>query len=99
MCTQLLYCGHMGRELGIRELRDALSETIAAVQRGEVITVTRHGVPVARVVPVRAAAGLERLVADGRLSWSGARLSPRGRPAPLRGSGPSAADAVREGRR
>ncbi len=41
------------RTLGIRELRDTMSEVLRAVEEdGEVIEVTNHGRVVARLVPV-----------------------------------------------
>ena len=51
--------------IGIRELRDGLSRHIAAVRDGATITVTDHGQPVARIIPVGAPTALERLIADG----------------------------------
>lgn len=87
-------------EIGIRELRDSLSETIARVEAGEVLTVTRRGRPVALVVPARASPPLARLVAEGTVRWSGRPLPrPTSRPAKLVGTGPLAEDYVREERR
>lgn len=51
--------------LGIRELRDGLSKHIAAVRNGDEITVTDHGRPVARIIPVGQMSGLESLMARG----------------------------------
>jgi prevent-host-death family protein len=51
--------------VGIRELRDGLSKHITAVREGATITVTDHGVPVARITPIGAPTALERLIADG----------------------------------
>lgn len=43
------------KRIGIREAKDHLSEVIEEVERkGEVVLITRHGRPVARVSPVRA---------------------------------------------
>jgi prevent-host-death family protein len=39
------------------EAKTRLSELLVQVQRGEVITITRHGVPMARLVAAEAAAG------------------------------------------
>ena len=39
-------------EIGIRELRDRLSKHLAQVRDGRTITVTDHGQPIARIVPV-----------------------------------------------
>jgi prevent-host-death family protein len=51
--------------IGIRELRDGLSRHIATVAAGGTITVTDHGRPVARIVPVDQPTALERLIAEG----------------------------------
>ena len=59
------------REIGVRELKAALSATLLAVAGGEHVRVTRRGRPVADIVPAGAAAGDDRLrslVADGRLT-------------------------------
>ena len=49
--------------IGVRELRDSLSRQLALVREGAEITVTDHGKPVARIVPIAAESGLERLLA------------------------------------
>jgi prevent-host-death family protein len=58
------------REVGVRELKQSLSETLHAVARGEQVRVTVRGKAVADIVPARSSAGSDRLrelVADGRL--------------------------------
>lgn len=40
------------KSIGLRELKDHLSETIEEVERGAVIEITKRGRTVARVVPV-----------------------------------------------
>jgi prevent-host-death family protein len=58
------------REIGVRELKRSLSETLRAVNRGEQVRVTVRGRPVADIVPAGASADddrLRELVADGRL--------------------------------
>ena len=58
------------REVGVRELKQSLSEILRAVGRGEQIRVTVRGRPVADIVPAGAAAGddrLRELVAEGRV--------------------------------
>jgi prevent-host-death family protein len=55
-------------DVGIRELRDGLSRHLAQVRAGHSLTVTDHGVPVARIVPVGTPTALERLIADGRVT-------------------------------
>jgi prevent-host-death family protein len=51
--------------VGVRELRDGLSRYLAEVRTGQTVTVTDHGRPVARIVPVDQPTALERLIADG----------------------------------
>ncbi|MGH3262994.1 MAG: type II toxin-antitoxin system Phd/YefM family antitoxin [Trebonia sp.] len=56
--------------VGLRELRHHTSEVIARVRRGEMIEVTAHGTPVARLVPFERPERptiLARLEAEGRL--------------------------------
>ena len=55
------------RAIGIRDLRQQASRYLRDVQRGETIEVTDRGRPVARLVPVPHAAGLDALAASGRL--------------------------------
>ena len=58
------------REIGVRELKLSLSETLRAVARGEHVRVTLRGRPVADIVPAGAPAGDDRLralVAAGRV--------------------------------
>jgi prevent-host-death family protein len=56
------------RVIGIRELRQQASRYLRDVERGETIEVTDRGRPIARVVPIQPASGLEQLVASGRLT-------------------------------
>lgn len=58
------------REIGVRELKAALSQTLRLVGRGERVRVTVHGHPVADIVPAGAVESSDRLralVASGRL--------------------------------
>jgi prevent-host-death family protein len=55
-------------DVGIRELRDSLSRYLAEVAKGETITVTDHGKPVARIVPVNGMSRLDQLIAEGRVT-------------------------------
>jgi prevent-host-death family protein len=83
------------REIGVRELKASLSETLRAVGRGEQVRVTLRGRPLADIVPAGAAAGDERLralVADGRL-LPPARTRPARAPKPVE-AGRSASDLV-----
>jgi prevent-host-death family protein len=70
------------REIGVRELKDSLSETLRAVRRGQQVRVTVHGKAVADIVPAGAAAvedPLRELVAEGRLAVP-SRARPRRAP-------------------
>ena len=88
----------MSREVGIRELKNGISALIEGVENGEIVTITRRGKPVARIVPANVPPGIARLVAEGRVRLGS---GPPGLPSPvkLRGPGKSAVDYVREGRR
>jgi prevent-host-death family protein len=44
------------RTLGIAELKALLSETLARVKAGEEVLITEHGRPIARILPLSAAA-------------------------------------------
>jgi prevent-host-death family protein len=58
------------REIGVRELKRSLSETLQAVGRGQQVRVTVRGKAVADIVPAGAAATddrLRELVAAGRV--------------------------------
>jgi prevent-host-death family protein len=70
------------REIGVRELKTTLSQTLRAVARGQQVRVTLRGRPLADIVPAGASAKddrLRRLVAQGRV---GAPPPPRPTPAP-----------------
>jgi prevent-host-death family protein len=51
--------------IGIRELRDTLTQVLRRVEGGERVEVTRDGEPIAAIVPL-AEDPLARLVAEGR---------------------------------
>lgn len=88
----------MSETVGIRELKNETSRIIQQVERGEAVTVTRRGKPVATIVSSRISPGLARLIANGTVRpGNGSRYVPK--PVKLRGSGPTAADYVSEGRR
>ena len=83
------------REIGVRELKRSLSETLHAVGRGEQVRVTLRGRPLADIVPAGAAVvddRLRELVASGRVVPP-ARARPK-RPPKLAGAPRSAASLV-----
>jgi prevent-host-death family protein len=88
----------MTKNVGLREFKDRVSSYIERVEGGEVVTITKRGKPVARLIPAGVSPGVARLLAEGRLRWNGAK-PPLPRALALRGDGKSAADYVSEGRR
>ena len=83
-------------DVGVRELRDGLSKHLASVREGHTITVTDHGRPVARIVPVGEPTTLEQLIAEGRVTPARRRRGSR-RP-PLKAAG-TVSDLVSQQRR
>jgi prevent-host-death family protein len=83
-------------EVGVRELRDQLSRHLAEVREGRTVTVTDHGRPIARIVPVQRPTKLEQLHAEGRIQRARKRKRPA--PAPLATKG-TVSDLVGEQRR
>jgi prevent-host-death family protein len=70
-------------DVGIRELRASLSRYVERVKQGEEITVTEHGRPVARLVPLEGERKIDRLIREGvviparsRTGWRPAKLIP-----------------------
>ena len=58
-------------EVAVYEAKTRLSELLAEVERGEQITITRRGLPVARLVkatPVRRAASSQRQQVDAAIA-------------------------------
>lgn len=72
--------------VGIRELKEHLSEYLRRVREGELVVITDRGRPVGRLGPAEAGAGHERarlLTRQGRARWEGGKprgLSPAPRP-------------------
>ncbi|HEY9304165.1 MAG TPA: type II toxin-antitoxin system prevent-host-death family antitoxin [Mycobacterium sp.] len=83
-------------EIGIRELRDQLSRRLAEVREGRTVTVTDHGRPVARIVPVERPTKLEQLRQEGRIRRARNRKRPA--PTPLAANG-TVSDLISEQRR
>ena len=53
--------------VGVRGLRGTLSQYLAEVKRGHTVTITEHGTPIARLVPIGAPTALETLRKEGRI--------------------------------
>lgn len=82
--------------VGVRELRDGLSRHLAEVRAGHTVTITDHGRPVARIVPVDAPNALERLIDEGRVELAGTKK--RSAPKPLK-TGSTVSDLIGDQRR
>ena len=65
--------------IAIRELKASLSRVLSRAREGEIIEITSHNKPIARIVgiPRRAEAGLRGMIASGALSWSGGKPRPK----------------------
>lgn len=83
-------------DVGVRELRDGLSRHLATVREGHTITVTDHGRPVARIIPVGVPTKLEQLIAEGKVTPGPHRK--RKRPAPVKTNG-AVSDLIDQQRR
>lgn len=83
-------------DVGVRELRDSLSRYLASVRDGHTITVTDHGRPIARLVPVGVPTKLEQLIAEGKVMPARRRGHPL--PPPIETAG-SVSDLIDEQRR
>jgi prevent-host-death family protein len=86
--------------VGVRELKNHLSEYLKRVQAGERVEVTERGRPVAVISPpavTPADQRIEAMLREGIARWAGGK--PRGTARPPRIKGPSVAQIVIEGRR
>jgi len=90
-------------QVSVRELKTHLSAWLARAQAGEVVEVTSHRKPIARITAVQQPAGLspphplQKAIDAGVISWSGKKpvLPP---PVKLNDDGPLISDIVIEGR-
>ena len=86
--------------VGVRDLKNRLSHHLKRVRAGARLTVTERGRPIATLAPVEVKddlAWLHRLVAEGRVQWSGGK--PTGSKNPPRNRGKLLSDIVIEDRR
>lgn len=86
--------------VGIRELKNRISEYLRRVQVGERVVVAERGRPVAIISPLSSTPAdrrIEAMLRNGVARWGGGK--PRGAPRPPRVKGASVARAVIEGRR
>lgn len=59
--------------VGAYEAKTRLPQLLREVGRGEIVTITRHGAPIARIVPVRSAGEERSLVEAFRQARVGVR--------------------------
>jgi prevent-host-death family protein len=88
-------------QVGIKVLKDHLSEYLRRAQEGERIVVTDRGAPVAVLAPVEEGAEVRwawELVRSGGASWGGGKPKGSAHPPKVRG-GKLASDIVLEDRR
>jgi len=95
--------------IGIRAVKANLSEYVAEVQAGHELTITSHGKPVARLVPIRAQAGadvasrlvshVDALAEEGLLDVPVGALGWAQRPLVTLSAGPGASQMVSDDRR
>lgn len=64
--------------VGVRELKDHLSNYLRQVKEGKIIEITEHGKPVGRIIPQEMSLEekLEALRKAGLIHWSGKKFSP-----------------------
>jgi prevent-host-death family protein len=74
-------------DVGIKELRDRLSKYLDRVRDGGTITVTDHGRPIARIVPVGRLTTYEQMKLDGRITPAKRPKGPAPEPVQLTGGG------------
>ena len=90
--------------IGIRQLKAELSKQLRRVEAGETLQVTDRGRVIATIQPAQqpdeppALAIIRRMVAEGKVTWSGRKPAGSSRPARLRGTA-TVSDAVIEDRR
>lgn len=88
------------RKVGVRELKDRLSQYLRAVKSGQTIVITERGKPIGRIIPeaISLDEKLKVLVEAGLAEWNGER-PPKGEPvAKVRGK-KTVADLLIEDRR
>jgi len=86
-------------EAGIRDLKAHLSRYLRQVEAGQTVTITRHGEPIGRIVPItqRTEAQLDSLRDAGLIAWNRQKLKPLAPVAQARGDR-SVADLLVEDR-
>ena len=79
----------MPQRVGVRKLRDGLSEYLRRVKEGECLEVTERGEVIALITPARGQGevddGVLDMVRAGEATWSGGKPRGAGRPPTLPG--------------
>jgi prevent-host-death family protein len=86
------------KRVGVRELRSGLSRFLKLVRAGEMIEVTDRGEPIAKIIPVGVPEHLAKLMAEGRVSWSGKPFEAPQKPVRLAPGSAPMSDAIAEDR-
>jgi prevent-host-death family protein len=86
----------MAVEVGVRELRNNLSQYLERVQAGDEVLITERGRAIARVLPLKGERTLDRLIANGLVTP--AREPKRSTSRPLKTAG-TVSDLVADQRR
>jgi prevent-host-death family protein len=80
ICYNVSTKGEVMREssVGIRELKNRLSQYLDRVKAGESLIITEHGKPVGQIVPIQvnSVERLNKLVEAGLVEWNGKPLPP-----------------------
>ncbi|MFD4422119.1 type II toxin-antitoxin system Phd/YefM family antitoxin [Agromyces sp. NPDC058484] len=84
-------------EVGIRALKQNASAVVSAVEKGQVVTITDRGRPVAQLSPL-STGRLARLLASGRARAPRRELRDLPMPAPMAAGGDTLSAALRDAR-
>jgi len=81
--------------MGVRDLKAQLSRVLHDVEKGERVTVTSRGRPVAEIVPVmpERSEAMKKLIAEGKVTPA-SRPKPKGPPPSPRKTGRSASAII-----
>jgi prevent-host-death family protein len=85
--------------VGLRELKNRLSEYLQRVKAGETIIITERGKPVGQIIPIQTdlAIRLKKMAEAGMIDWNGQLLPPY-QPKVVNGSKQLLSDLVAEQR-
>ena len=65
-------------QVGVRDLKNHLSQYLARVKKGETVVITEHGKPIGRILPTEMSLEerIQAMVGAGLAAWNGQRLRP-----------------------